>query len=206
MAKSSKTTNRRTTTAKNGKTSVKNTSVDSDDEEFKDSEILTYNPVSNLNTADKLANEFSTNASDKQLLLNVFNIVKVAYEAEAAKKGKKNDVALALTFFIITCVTVKNDVPEPSDQAVDNLYNTLADALIEDGKIAEMSDQSKQEISDTLVYISGFVLSGYMSGKQNNDQDTVNIFRTLASISLRSLTQMDPDKMSFNKNGLYIKP
>jgi hypothetical protein len=208
-AKSGKTTGRKTTTSKSNKsTAKKNTSVEVEDDysDYDDSEILTYKSVGNLYTAEKLANEFSTNAAEKQLILEVFKVVKVAYEDEAAKKGKKNDVALAMTFFVATCVTVYNDVPEPSDQAFDNLYDALADALVEDPQFSTTNDRTKQEISESLVYISGLILGGYMNGKQNSDQNTVTVFRTLAGVSLLSLTKIDPGKMSFNKNGLYIKP
>lgn len=204
------TTKRKPATAKSTKNSAqKNTPVEINDEIFEDYnafEVLTYKPVNNLNTAERLAGEFSPNASEKQLILELLKVVKAAYDEEALKKGKTNDVALAMTFFISTCVTVYNEAREPDEKAFDNLYDVLAEALIEDEQFLMTDDRSKQKISETLVYISGLILAGYLDSKENNDQDNINVFRSLAGVSLLSLTQIDPGKMSFNENGLYIQP
>ena len=70
-------------------------------------------------------------------------------------------MALALTFFLASCVTVYNDAPEPSEQAFDNLYDALAESLLEDEQFAASTDREKQEMSETLVYIGGLVLGGW---------------------------------------------
>jgi hypothetical protein len=86
------------------------------------------------------------------------------------------------------------------------LYNALSDSLVEDEKFAASTDSEKQAISETMIYIGGFVLGGYTVGKQGKDENTVKIFQALAGISLSSLTQLDPKKMSFNKQRLVVDP
>ena len=197
---SAKTAKSKTPPAKSGKTQP----IETDD--FIDYSILTYKPDTRLNTAQRLVNEFAQTSDEKTLILTLFNAAKAGYDEEAAKKGKKNDVALALTFFLASCITVYNDAPEPSEQAFDNLYDALAESLLEDEQFAASTDHEKQEMSETLVYIGGLVLGGYAIGKENNEQETVKAFQNLAGISLSSLSQLDPDKMSFNKEGLVVSP
>ncbi len=201
---SAKTAKSKTSPAKSGKTTAKTQPVEPDD--FIDYSILTYKPDPRLNTAQRLVNEFAETSDEKTLILTLFNAAKSGYDEEAAKKGKKNDVALALSFFLASCITVYNDAPEPSEQAFDNLYDALAESLLEDEQFAASSDREKQEMSETLTYIGGLVLGGYTIGKQGNDEDTVKVFQTLAGISLASLTQLDPKKMKFDKQGLVVNP
>jgi hypothetical protein len=199
-----KTTKDKTSSVKGGKTGVRNKPVEIDD--FDEYKILKYKPDVRLKTAEKLLDEFTGTPDERTLMIELFKAAKSAYDEEAAKKGKKNDVALALTFFLASCVTVHNDAPEPSDQAIDNLYDALSDSLIEDEQFAASTDREKQEMSETMIYIGGLVLGGYTIGKQGDDADTVEAFQKLAGISLSSLTKLDPDKMSFNKQGLIVNP
>ncbi len=192
------------TTAAKGKTPVKTTPIET--EVFSDYSLLTYKPDTRLNTAQKLVNEFAENSDERTLILELFKTAKITYDDEAAKKGKKNDVALALTFFLASCVTVYNDAPEPSVQAFDNLYDALAESLLEDAQFANSTDREKQEMSETLIYVGTLVFGGYTIGKQNNDEETLKVSQNLAKISLSSLSQLDPDKMSFNNQGLVINP
>ncbi len=201
---SAKTTKGKTPSVKGGKTPLRNKPIETED--FDDYKILTYKPDARLKTAEKLLNEFAATADERALMVEFFKVAKAAYEEEAAKKGKKNDVALALTFFLASCVTVYNDAPEPSDQAIDNLYDALSDSLIEDEQFAASTDREKQEMSETLIYIGGLVLGGYTIGKEGDDEDTVKVFQTLAGVSLASLTQLDPKKMKFNDKGLVVNP
>lgn len=199
-----KTAKGKTPPAKSGKTTAKIQPVETDD--FTDYGILTYKPDSRLNTAQRLVNEFAETSDEKTLILTLFNAAKTGYDEEAAKKGKKNDVALALSFFLASCITVYNDAPAPSDQAFDNMYDALAESLLEDEQFAASTDREKQEMSETLIYIGGLVLGGYTIGKESNDEETVRAFQNLAGVSLTSLSQLDPEKMSFNKDGLVVNP
>lgn len=166
---------------------------------------ISFNPVANAGIEQELASAISNKRDEQAALIEIFKLTKTAYESEAAQKGKRNDVAMATTFFIATCLTVYHDSPEPSEAAIDSVYNTLAEAMIEDAAITKSSNIDKQVIHDRLVYLSGLVLVGYTTGKQNKDAATVQIFRLLAGACLKTLMQLDPDKLSFNKTGLDVK-
>jgi hypothetical protein len=167
--------------------------------------ILNFQPVPNTGIERELAETFSQNPTEQATLIELFNASKEAYEGEVAKTGKKNDIAMAITFFIATCVTVYHDSSEPSETALDNLYNTLAELLVADGSIAKTSNIDKQILHDRLIYISGLVLGGYASSKQQNDAASLKTFQLLAGVCLKSLMQLEPDKLSFNQTGLVVK-
>ncbi len=167
-----------------------------------DTSVLSYNPIFDTGIDNELAKSFTLNKAEQDTFMLIFSTVKTEYEKEAAKKGRKNDIAMALTFFIITTSVVYHDSPEPSDEAVEKVYQTLATSMIENGEFSNFSDLAKQSMSDRLVYISGVVLFGYTVGKQTNDKATKDIYRALAGICLQSLMKLDPDKVKINANGL----
>jgi hypothetical protein len=166
---------------------------------------LTFDPVPNAGIDRELVAAFTENRSEQEALLELFRISKNAYGDEAAKKGRNNDVAMALTFFIATCVTVYHDAPEPSDTALDNLYESLAGLMSQDAAIVNSSNIDKQILHDRLIYISGLVLGGYTVAKEQNDSASLTTFRLLAGVCLKSLMQLEPDNLRFDQNGLVVK-
>jgi hypothetical protein len=168
--------------------------------------VLKFRPTGNSGVDQTFADLLTQDDDVKQLLLLIFSESKKAYDAEAAKMGRKNDLALAMTFFITTAVTVHNDAPEPSDAATENLYQALAESMRESEEFAQMSNKDKQSASDTLVYVSGLILAGYITSKQGDDEATLNIYRQAAADTLLALTGISANRMEFNKTGLNFKP
>lgn len=166
---------------------------------------IKFRPSGNSGVDRILASSISNDAAIQRDLITLFQVTKDSYSQEVAKKGKNNDVAMAMTFFIASLVTVYNNAPEPSETALENLYNLLAESMNEDATFANSTNSDKQMAHDTMVYISGLVLGGYTLGKQQNDRNTIQSFRDLAGICLQSLMKLDPNKLSFNKTGLVVK-
>jgi hypothetical protein len=188
---------------------IKNRDTGSDEEEEEeetqtDSSLLSFNPINDTGIDRELAQSFSTNKNEQDAFLLIFKSMKTAYDAEAAKEGRENNVAMALTFFIVTTSVVYHDSPEPSEETIEKVYQSLSNSMIENGNLSNFSDLDKQAMSDRLVYISGFVLFGYTLGKQTNDKATLDAYRTLAGVCLQSLMKIDPEKIKFNKNGLSV--
>jgi hypothetical protein len=185
---------------------VKARNLPGDSAVLADASVLNFRPNGNSGADQTFADLLSQDEDVNQALLLIFSETKKAYDIEAAKQGRKNDLALAMTFFITTAVTVHNDAPEPSDAATENLYQALAESMRESKEIAQMSNKDKQTASDTLVYVSGLILAGYVTSKQGDDQATLSIYRQAAADTLHSLTGISADKMEFNKTGLNFKP
>lgn len=171
-----------------------------------DASALKFRPIGNSGIDENFADLLTTDPEVKDGLLNIFSETKKAYDIEAGNMGRENDLAFALTFFIATVVTVYNDGPEPSDTATESLYNALSESMLESEEIVNMSNQDKQMASDTLVYVSGLLLAGYITSKDTDDEETFSIYRQAAAETLLSLTGISADKMEFTRTGLDIKP
>lgn len=171
-----------------------------------DASVLKFRPTGNSGVDLAFAELLSEDPEIQETLLLIFSETQKAYDIEAGKLGRKNDVAFAMTFFMATAVTVYNDAPEPSDAATENLYRALSESMRESDGVVQMSNQDKQIASDTLVYVSGLILAGYITSKEGDDDETLNIYRQAAADTLLALTGISADKLEFNKTGLNIKP
>lgn len=163
-----------------------------------------FKVVSGVNTFDSLAESIGTTPAEKELLKQIFAATKTAFEQEVAAKGRPNNISAAFTFFIGTMAMVYHDDPEPSEEALDNLWDGLDEVLAELPEMSQMTDRDKQEMYDTLVAFSGLVLAGYMNGKETNDPATQQAYRLLAGTLTQTVLQISPDGMRFGRDGLNI--
>lgn len=163
-----------------------------------------FKPDSRSDAMTSLANEIGSNPTERQQLLQIFTATKQAFEKEVAAKGRSNNLPAAFTFFIATTVTVYRDDPEPTDQAIDNLWDGMSGALTEMPELSKLTNAEKQTLYDMLVALSGFVLAGYMEGKNSGDADTAAIFKQLSGELIRSILKTDPETLRFNQDGLNI--
>jgi hypothetical protein len=179
-----------------------NISVEEEVEETQaDTSELYFNPVAYTGTDFELAKNFTNNKNEQDAFLLIFKTVKTEFEKEAIKDGRENNVALALTFFVVATSVVYHDSPEPSEEAIEKVYQSFADSMVKNGNLSSFSDLDKQIMSEKLVYTSGVVLFGYTLAKQTKDKATLDIYRVLAGLCLRSLMNLDPDKVKIDKNG-----
>ncbi len=168
--------------------------------------VIKFEPIGDTGFDEELADLLTPKPDEKEALLLIFSETKKAYQSEAEKLGRQNDLALALTFFMSTCVTAYHNTPEPTDRATDSLYQVLAESLMETPEIVQMSNQEKYLASDKLIYVSGLILAGYLSSKENNDRETLSVYRKVAGDCLEAVSGISPEKMEFNQAGLKIKP
>jgi hypothetical protein len=167
--------------------------------------VLTFIPTGNSGIDRELARTLSNDSNEQAAFVEIFKATKAGYDSETASLGRKNDVAMALTFFVSTCLTVYHDTPEPSEDAVESVYQLFANSMKADAAIGNMSNSEKQAVNDRLIYISGLILAGYVKGKQDNDQSILQAYRLLAGGCFKSLTAIDPNSIRFGKSGLELK-
>ena len=165
-----------------------------------------FKPDVRINVFNDLADSLGGNAEEKAALRALFSATKSAFEAEVANKGRSNNLAAAFTFFVAATTTVYHNDPEPSDEAIDQLWDGLNAVLDESGELSNMSDGEKQEIYETLIALSGLVLAGHLEGKNSGDQQTTNAYRAIAGALIETVLKTSPDKVRFDRTGLVIKP
>lgn len=167
-------------------------------------EATYFKPDARINVAKMVADELGSNKAEKDALLMLFNATKTSFEEEVEKKGRQNNLSAAVTFFIVATSTVYHDAPEPSDEAVDQLWDALNAVLDESDAVAAMSDADKQQVYETLIVFSGLVYAGYMEGKSSGNAQTSAAYRQLAGTLIETVLQLSPDQVKFDKNGLAV--
>lgn len=165
-----------------------------------------FRPDPTRDSMATLADALGTTPQEKVLLKTVFSATKIAFEAEVAKKGRKNNLSAALTFFIGSTVWVYHNSPEPSDAALDNLWDGLEEALEETPEMAQLSDADKQLLYDMLIAFSGVVLATYAEAKNTNNGDLLLTSQILAGSLAQIVLKTDPEKLRFTATGLITDP
>lgn len=150
----------------------------------------------------QVADSLGTTAEEKAQLRLLFVATKEAFEKEVASKGRANNLSAAFTLFIATTLTVYHDDPEPSDQAIDALWDGMSGALSEMPELSRLTDAEKQQMYDTMIAFSGFLLAGYVEGKNSGDADTVKTFKTLAGVLFETVLKTKAANVRFSKTGL----
>ena len=161
-----------------------------------------FRPSNDTDFVDRFASSLSTDASERQLVKTLVTGVRDAFEQEVAKKGRPNNLAAAFTFFVASTVMVYHDDPEPSDEAVDRLWDALDETMNGLPEMSRLSNAEKQEMYEMLVACGGLVLAGHVYAKQNNDRNAAAVYRQLAGELIKTVLQSDPDNIRFNSGGL----
>lgn len=163
-----------------------------------------YRPDPSLDVAKTLADSIGTTQQEKELLHTLFVTTKTAFDEEMAAKGRTNTVSGAFTFFIVASSTTYHNSPEPSEEAVDAILDALDETFTEMPEFAQMSNKDKQQISDTLVALSGLMVLGNPRFNPELDERTHAEFRQLAGLLIQSILQTDPEKLRFDNDGLVV--
>jgi len=163
-----------------------------------------FRPDPSLDTTNTLAESLGSTAEEKALLKQLFSVTKTAFEAEVAKKGRKNNLAAAFTFFVGSAAMVYHDDPEPSDAALDKLWDNLDSVFNETPEYSRLTDREKQEMYDTIVAFSGLILATYAEGKNTGNVETQQTAKLLAGTMIQLVLKTDPNKLRFGKDALVF--
>lgn len=167
-------------------------------------EVLRFTPAGDSGVAKTLADAFGSSAEERAALVEAFGQIKQGYEAEVAKEGKSNNLAAAMTFFISTNVAAYHQTDLPSEEAGEQLFQSLQETMSAAPEFARLSNAEKQQMHDWLVLMAGFVLTAYTDAKQKGDRSGLNDLGQLADYSMRLVLGVEVGKMSFAGNNLSI--
>ena len=163
-----------------------------------------FRPTGDTGFVDRFASALSNDPNERVLIRQLVTSVREEFEKEVSKRGRPNNLAAAFTFFVASTVTVYHNDPEPSDAAIDQLWDALNGTLNGLPEMSKLNDAEKQEVYEMLVACGGLVLAGHVYSQQSGDADANAIYRQLAGELIRAVLQMDPAKLRFNSSGLNI--
>lgn len=164
-----------------------------------------FRPDPSVDTGKAMADALGDTPEEKAIIKRIYTGTKAAYDAQAAVKGWKNNLAGGLTFFTVTAMTVYHDADEPSDDAVDNYYKVLNAALDEMPEFANVANKDKQAFNNMTIGFGGLLLAGYMEGKQAGDAATVENYRKLAGGLIRLVLKTDPDNLRIENGQIMMR-
>ena len=102
-------------------------------------------------------------------------------------------------------MTVYRDAEAPSDDAVNNYFNVVNNALDEIPEFATVSNKDKQSYNNMRIGFSGMLLAGNMEGKQNNDAATIATYQKLAGMLIQMVLKTDPDNLRIENGQIVMK-
>ena len=158
--------------------------------------VLRFRPATDSGVPKKFADALGTNPQERAALLEAFQEVKRTYEAEAAKDGKSNNIAAAMTFFLVASSMAYHQTGEPADNVADALVEVLQEQLSVSPDFKSMPDRQKQEMHDWLVVAGGLILTGYLDGVNTNDAKELADYKALADASFRLVLGTGPEKFN----------
>jgi hypothetical protein len=142
--------------------------------------VLRFRPVANSGVPQQIADTLGRNPQERAALLQLFQLVKKAYEVEATKAGKANNIAAALTFFMATASMAYHQTDEPSETVTRALNEILQREMSLSPAVKSMTNLQKQQMHDWLIVSGGFIMAGYLEGVKTKDKKEIVEYREVA--------------------------
>ena len=143
--------------------------------------VLRFRPIANSGVSKQIADVLGRDPKERTALLGIFQEIKKSYEAEAAKGGKSNNIAAALTFFLAATSMAYHQTDAPSDRVTDALVEVLQQELSASPEFKSMTNLQKQQMHDWLVVAGGFVLAGYLDAVKTSDEKELADYKQVAN-------------------------
>ena len=164
-----------------------------------------FTPVSTADNFKIIADAVGQDAEQKTLFKQLFSETKKGFDAEMAPKGRKNNLAAALTFFIVTTVTIYNDAPEPTDEAAENLFQALTAMYDGTPGMAGVPNKDKEFLYDSYLSFATMPLAFHTQAKQSTDPEMLKLAKVVAGALLLEILKINPNDVRFEGNTLLFK-
>lgn len=137
-------------------------------------------------------------------MTTAFNEAFKAFEAEAKRLGRPNNVAMAFTYLVGVCYMVHYG-EEPSETALMNLQANTDAAFGSSAAFKALSSQDRQKLYEAFVLMATLPLLGYTVATEQNDQKLLQTYREIAGVALESALGVRPDRLKFTATGLELR-
>lgn len=138
-----------------------------------------------------LAEALGRDATEKKNLTEAFDQLLAAYNVEMRKENKANDLAAAMTFFIVANMATYCGCEPMSDAASEELYESIAANMQSISAVASMSAAEKHQMHDWLAAMGGFIHAAYLDAKNRGSSDGLAVSRELAAQSTKLVLGID---------------
>jgi hypothetical protein len=167
--------------------------------------VVKFTPTGDSGVTRALADALGRTSQERTALADAFSQIKQGYEAEVAKEGKSNNLAAAMTFFIVANVVAYHQTEMPSDADSVKLFQSLQQMMSRVPAFAAMSNAEKHRMHDWLVCMAGFAATNYMDAKQNGDAQALATIKEFADYSMRLVLGVEAGKLSLSGANLNVQ-
>jgi hypothetical protein len=158
--------------------------------------VVQFTPGADSGVIKSLAEALGSTVEERAALNEAFTQFKQGYEAEAAKAGKANNLAVTMTFFIVANLVAYHQTDMPSDDDTIKMSQALEQKMARVPAFRSMSNLEKQRMHDWLLCMAGFALTNYMSAKQSSDAEGLATIKQFADYSMRLALGIDASKLT----------
>jgi hypothetical protein len=164
----------------------------------------TFRPVGQRLLVRQFAQSLSNKPNEVQELTIAFNEAFKAFEAEAKRLGRPNNVAMAFTYLVGVCYMVYYG-EEPSETALMNLQANSDAAFGASSAFKALKDQDRQKLYEAFVLMATLPLLGYTVATEQNDAQLLETYREVAGVALESALGVRPERLKFTATGLELR-
>ena len=144
-----------------------------------------FTPSGDSGVIKALSDALASTPEERTALAAAFTQFKQSYDAEAAKAGKANNLAVTMTFFVVANLVAYHQTEMPEDADTVQMSQALEQRMARIPAFAAMSNAEKQRMHDWLLCMAGFALTNYMSAKAGNDTQGLATIKQFADNAIR---------------------
>lgn len=155
-----------------------------------------FKPVKGVNVAKQLGDAIGTTPEEKEGIAAIAVATKQAFETQPDTKPWANNLAGALTFFLVGNTVIAKGSDEPSDETVKALFGAISQTLDESPELAKASAKDKQQLYDALLAFTGLSLAISEDAKERGDAKQAAQAKELSANLLKLVLKVDASKIS----------
>jgi hypothetical protein len=149
--------------------------------------------------AKQLGDAIGSTAEEKAAITLVVNATREAFESEPDTKPWRNNVAGALTFFLVGNLVIATGADEPSDASTQALFQAINQTLDASPEFAKASAKEKQQLYDTLIGFTGLPLAIFTDAKDRGDEAQAKQAQQLSAKLLELVLKVDAREITLPK-------
>lgn len=154
-----------------------------------------FKPVAGIDVASKVAKALGENEDEVATYRQICTSMMTSLKKQARTYGWSNDLAGAVTLFIVTNSVLANNVDEPNVDELKRVYEAVRISIDAEKDFAKLSDKEKHQLHDLLLAFTGIPLAFYADGTQREDAQTVSASRQISGKMIDLVLKIDPAKL-----------
>jgi hypothetical protein len=152
---------------------------------------------------DSMIQELTKEPTEQSELKTVLEQVFTAYEEEAKRLKFENDVAGAMTLYLLSNYQIYTGSEDPSDNATKAVVQQIRGILAE--PLKDSTSAEKQKMYEAFIVTSGITILRHQVAQSENNAGDLRAVKESAGATLKELLKAEPDTIQITEQGIVIK-